>query len=312
MTIAEITQTAGWKNFMKYLYGVGAAIVIVGALFKIMHWPGANIMIIAGLSTEAVIFIFSSFEPLHHELDWTLVYPELAGMTDPDELLHFKDDEKHQLEASDKPITRIEDLIGNSGVDPEALKSMTEGLNRLNQSAASMAEISDASFATKDYLSNMQNASQALSSLNETYSSTNETFKSSVGQLSNAYLASADAISKSGSDIANSYEAIAQTLQKEHESMAKGSQVYDTQIEQLNSKLSALNTAYELQLQATNEHLKDTGEIYKGLGQMVGSLKESVEETTRYKDEMSKLSESISSLNNIYGNMLSAMHVSKK
>ena len=80
MNIAEIVQSSAWKNFMAKLYGIGAAVVIVGALFKIMHWPGAGIMLTAGLATEAVIFFFSAFEPLHEELDWTLVYPELAGM----------------------------------------------------------------------------------------------------------------------------------------------------------------------------------------------------------------------------------------
>jgi gliding motility-associated protein GldL len=56
-----------WKGFMAKLYGFGAAVVIVGALFKIQHWPGAGLMLIVGLGTEAVIFIFSAFEPIHEE-----------------------------------------------------------------------------------------------------------------------------------------------------------------------------------------------------------------------------------------------------
>src|SRR5450755_1167645 len=72
--------TKAWKNFMAKLYGIGAAIVIVGAMFKIMHWPGAGPMLVVGLSTEAVIFFFSAFEPPHEEVDWSLVYPELSGM----------------------------------------------------------------------------------------------------------------------------------------------------------------------------------------------------------------------------------------
>ena len=80
MNVAEIVQSSGWKNFMAKLYGIGAAVVIIGALFKIMHWPGASAMLTVGLGTEAIIFFFSAFEPLHEELDWTLVYPELAGI----------------------------------------------------------------------------------------------------------------------------------------------------------------------------------------------------------------------------------------
>ena len=77
----------GWKLFMSKLYGFGAAIVIVGALFKIQHWPGASLMLIIGLSTEALIFIFSSFEPIHEDPNWELVYPEL-GLGHSDDLDH--------------------------------------------------------------------------------------------------------------------------------------------------------------------------------------------------------------------------------
>ena len=85
MSIAELTQSKGYKNFMKYVYGWGASIVLVGALFKIQHYPGASIMLIIGLLTEALIFFFSAFEPLAEELDWTLVFPQLAGLEDDDE-----------------------------------------------------------------------------------------------------------------------------------------------------------------------------------------------------------------------------------
>ena len=67
-----------WKKFMAKLYGWGAAIVIVGALFKIQHWPGAGTMLIVGLGVEAFIFFMSAFEPIHEEPNWELVYPELA------------------------------------------------------------------------------------------------------------------------------------------------------------------------------------------------------------------------------------------
>ena len=67
----------GYKTLMKYVYGYGASVVIVGALFKIQHWPGADIMLIAGLSTEAIIFGLSAMEPLHSEPNWAVYYPYL-------------------------------------------------------------------------------------------------------------------------------------------------------------------------------------------------------------------------------------------
>ena len=84
MSLAELVQSSGWKNFISKLYGLGASVVIIGALFKIQHWPLAGTMLTIGLLTEAVIFFFSAFEPLHEEIDWSLVYPELAGIPEED------------------------------------------------------------------------------------------------------------------------------------------------------------------------------------------------------------------------------------
>src|SRR5512136_1312588 len=80
MSLAELVQSSGWKNFIAKLYGLGASVVIIGALFKIQHWPFAGTMLTIGLCTESIIFFFSAFEPLHEEVDWSLVYPELAGI----------------------------------------------------------------------------------------------------------------------------------------------------------------------------------------------------------------------------------------
>jgi len=84
-----------WKMFMKYFYGYGAAVVVLGALFKIMHWPGASIMLVTGLLVEVAIFVMSSFEPLPHEYHWDLVYPELAQIHD---IGHGEDDHEHKEE----------------------------------------------------------------------------------------------------------------------------------------------------------------------------------------------------------------------
>jgi gliding motility-associated protein GldL len=80
MGLNNIVKSRGFKNFMSKLYGWGAAVVILGALFKINHYQGSDIMLMVGLGTESIIFFFSAFESPHVEPDWSLVYPELAGM----------------------------------------------------------------------------------------------------------------------------------------------------------------------------------------------------------------------------------------
>ncbi|NJK86087.1 MAG: gliding motility protein GldL [Bacteroidales bacterium] len=216
-SITDIVQSSGWKNFMAKLYGLGAAIVIVGALFKIQHWKGSGIMLTIGLLTEAVIFFFSAFEPLHEELDWTLVYPELAGMSDPDDIEHFKENQF----AEGRSVDKIENVFGESNIDPEAFKNLGEGLTKLSVSASGIADLSNATVATKEFLDNIQRASSSIGMMNEAYTVTSDSIKQSAGSLANAYLNSADLISKSGTDVANSYSQIAETIKNEHSNISK-------------------------------------------------------------------------------------------
>jgi len=202
INITDVVQSSGWRNFMAKLYGWGASVVIIGAMFKINHWKGGTLVITLGLITEAVIFFFSAFEPLQEEPDWTLVYPELAGLADPDEIENFK--ESRVLEGSGRSVDRIEDILGQSGVDTDALSKLGEGFNKLNQTAHSLADISKASVATQEFVNNLEGASSSIGGLSETYVSTGDSIKDSTNKLTSAYFEAANKIVKSGEDIAGS------------------------------------------------------------------------------------------------------------
>ncbi|MBN1598036.1 MAG: gliding motility protein GldL [Bacteroidales bacterium] len=309
INLTDIVQSSGWRNFMAKLYGWGASVVIIGAMFKINHWPGGTFVITLGLVTEAIIFFFSAFEPLHEELDWTLVYPELAGISDPDEIENFK--EARLLEGG-RSVDRIENILDQSGVDTDALAKLTEGFNKLNKTAHSMSDISQATVATQDFVKNLQNAASSVGGLTDTYSTTAESIKESTTNLTSAYFEAAENIVKSGQDIASSYKDIALAIQHEKENISLGTREHENQIEQLNKSLSELNNVYVAQIRESNDHMKGSLELYKGLQSMIKNLRDSVEETSKYKEEMSKLKESISSLNSIYGNMVSTMDVLTK
>jgi gliding motility-associated protein GldL len=304
MSLSDIVQTSGWKNFMAKVYGFGASIVIVGALFKINHWPGGTYVITAGLITEALIFFFSAFEPLHEDLDWTLVYPELAGMSDPDELEHFKE---NVYAGGERPIEKIENILSSSGVDNVALEKLGQGFNQIGESAKAMAEISSATIATKDFVSNLQNAATSVGSLHETYTSSVDSIKESATTLSGAYFETADHIKKSGMEVASTYQDIANTIKSGHQGIAQGSKDYEEQLTALKDNLSQLNSVYLAQIKDTSEQMQGSQKLYAGLHDMINNLKSSVEETNKYKEEMTKLKESIASLNSIYGNMLNNM-----
>src|SRR5437899_2049123 len=115
----------GWKKFMAKLYGFGASVVIIGALFKIQHWPGAGIMLTVGLGTEAVIFFFSAFEPIHEDIDWSLVYPELAG-------LHGGEEETKAIEDDSSVTESLDKMLEDAKIGPDLIQSLGDGMRNLS------------------------------------------------------------------------------------------------------------------------------------------------------------------------------------
>ncbi len=276
-----------WKNFMAKLYGFGAAVVIVGALFKIMHWPFAGPMLVIGLGTEAVIFFFSAFEPLHEEVDWTLVYPELAGINDEEggrgrELAAVKEDGS---------ITgQLDKMLEEAKIGPELLESLGQGFQRLSESTQKLGDIADASVASKEFSDNMSKASGTVSALSQAYERANESVSGSVEQLAGAYGRAAKTL---------------ESFALANEESAN----YNDQLGKISKNLSALNAAYELQLQGSNEHLKATNTLYEGIGRVLSNLNESLDDTQKYRNEINNLATNLEQLNTVYGNMLTAMNV---
>jgi gliding motility-associated protein GldL len=310
INLTDIVQSSGWRNFMAKLYGWGASVVIIGALFKINHWPGGALVITIGMAVEAIIFFFSAFEPLHEELDWTLVYPELAGLSDPDEIENFK--ERKLLEEGGRPVDRIEDIMGQTGIDSSVLSKLGEGFTKLNKTAQNLSDISEATVASQEFVKNLQGAASSVGGLVSTYENTTKSIKDSTTSLTGAYFEAANKIVQSGTSIADSYLSIANTISEEQKNLSLGNKEHEEKIDKLNKSLAELNAVYENQIRETQSHLKGSVELYSGLQSMIKNLKDSVDETNKYKEEMSKLKESISSLNSIYGNMLSTMDVLTK
>ena len=144
-----------FKKFMAKLSGIGAAVVITGAMFKIMHWEGANIMLVVGLTTEAVIFMFSAFEKPAADYDWTLVYPELAS-ADGDRALSVTE--------------QLDNALENGGVDAALIERLGEGMRSLSETAGSLSGAVDAAGATAAYSEQLSTAATHMESLNALYS----------------------------------------------------------------------------------------------------------------------------------------------
>ncbi len=171
----SIFESKGFKKTMSYVYGWGAAVVIIGALFKIMHWKGADLMLIIGLGTEALIFFISVFEPIHAEYDWSLVYPELAGM-EPTEKK-----QKNQGTVSQQ----LDKMLAEAKVGPELIGSLGTGLKSLSDNVKEMSSLSSATVATNEYTANVSKASKAIESISTSSNEISSSMANFAGGLSN-------------------------------------------------------------------------------------------------------------------------------
>ena len=289
MNIAQFLESTAWKKFMAKLYGIGAAVVIVGALFKIMHWPGAGTFLTVGLLTEALIFIISAFEPLHEEWDWSLVFPVLGGL-DPED-----DDVNHAGALTGKKNQEVGgglsdiDRLLLKGVDNDEklFEKLGAGLKSLTDTASSLSDISNATAATQEYTESMKSASTAVNQVSE-----------GAVQLGDTYRQSSEELNYSVSSLADSYKKLndSLTVEIDFSTVNEGNSAYNEKLEVLNKNLTALNAIFELQLEG-------------GLDQMMEDLSSGVEASKRYRSEMEKLGDRLEKLNNVYGNLLGAMNV---
>lgn len=321
INISELVQGSGWKKFMAKLYGWGAAIVIMGALFKINHWPMATLMLIIGMGTEVIIFFFSAFEPMHEEVDWTLVYPELAGISEGEEYTPMS---RHDNKSSSGgSFSKLDEMLENADIKPELFEKLGKGLKNLNQTTQNLMSVSDAAQATNQFVDNIQAASESVSSMTESYGKSAGQLSNSIEKLSDTYRKSSEILDDSSRNVAEqfvqvsdgfmtNYKGIEEKIQTNIELISSGNQTYNEKLESLNKNLSALNSVYELQMQNTNEHLKTSKDVFSELDGIMSNLKGSVDETVVYREEIGKLNSKLAALNNVYGNMLSAMNISNK
>lgn len=257
-----------FATIMPKIYGIGAAVVIVGAMFKIRHWPGADEMLVLGLTTEAIIFFLSAFEPKHAELDWSKVYPELAEdfegtVSQPTRI-------SNRPAAGDSPLLKIDEMLKTAKVDQNLLDNLGKGLTNLATSASQMSNLSNAAVATNDYAKNVQAASASLTEMNKSYGSAMK----AVGAMADA---------------------------------SKDTSEYHKQVQSVTKNLAALNTIYEMELKDADSHVKNMNKFYESLTGAMQGLSKVGDNTAKFTSELGNLTNNLTALNKVYGSMLTAM-----
>ena len=307
MSLGELTQTKGYKVFMGYVYGWGATVVMVGALFKIQHYPGASVMLIVGLMTEAVIFFLSAFEPPHEQVDWSLVYPELAGIDKDMDSINVED-KKAAVKSKKSALEKFDAMIENAEITPELFEKLGHGLKNLNTTTEKLKDVSDATAATNNYVANFEKASEKVNSFAEAYGASAEKLNVQAEKLASAYERSAMSVGNSGDELSATYTKLIASMNKELETSAGSGKSYNEQLNIMNKNLMALNSVYEMQLEGTNKQFEAAKKLSTGLDEIMANMKQSAEDTKRYRDEIGRLSSNLAAMNTIYGNMLAAMN----
>ncbi len=344
MGLLALVKTKKYKNFMAKLYGWGAAIVIIGALFKINHYTGADTMLIIGLGTESIIFFFSAFEPPHVEPDWSLVYPQLAG------IYHDADIDIPNAFTTKETVTQeLDHMLAKAKIGPELIQSLGTGLQNLSETTAKLAQVSDASIANDQYVNTLKNATESASLMNAAYRKTSHTLEQSTA-ATEEQLNSIKSSSKSAATLATMFSEVSASLKEDlhankafSESIAnatgatnrfvekynesanllsktaetlnatatEGTQ-YNKELQRVSSNLSALNALYELHLKSSNQQVESANKFNATLNSFTANLNESMTNADRFKTEVDNLTRNITALNKIYGNMLSAMNLGNK
>ena len=228
---------------------VGASIVIIGALFKILHWTGADQMLMVGLFTEAAIFFIYAFFPPPPSAP-------IAATT--------------SFENGNPALKSLDKLMHEADITPTNLQKLSAGFQRLGTTVEKMGEISDVVKTTGDFTASTKSASDAMNHMK-------------------------DSMIKSATAMQSFSEAGESTKQ------------FHGQVQVLTKNLGSLNAIYELELQDTNNHLKAMNSFYSHLAAASQTMKGSVEDAQKAQEQMALLGKNLNSLNNVYGNMLSAM-----
>src|SRR4026207_630526 len=263
-------KTQRGQVVLNFIFAFFAAVVILGALFKIRHWPAADEMITIGLLSEVIVFLVMAFMvPPPEEPHWQRYFPDINLHPDLDP--NFKPTPLTLPGSNGNPaLTKMEDMLREADITPANLGRLGENFKKLGGTVDKMSDITDMVSATGDYTSKTKEAAHAL------------------GQMKDAYVGAASSI-------------------QHFNAAADGTKQFHEQVQVLTKNLSSLNTIYELELQDTNNHLKAMNQFYNNLVNASQAMEGSVTDAKKAHDQIALLANNLGRLNQIYGNMLSAM-----
>ena len=283
--VEEFLHSDNGQRFFNIAYSVGAAIVIWGALFKILHLPGGNTLLCVGMGTEIAMFILTAFDRPPKEPNWDEIVPALSGNASgpqPVESLTIEDDidNPERIKGAAKITGHASGpgiigggVIGGGVVGGGVVSVMPKGVS---------GDVTVMGMSAED----LNKASEGLTKANELTEATNR--------------------------FVDAIEGISRQMGELHETMTSGSRGYAEKMADLNRNLAGLNTIYEIQLKSVSGQLEAFDKVNKGLREIRDMYEKSAADSAKYCEETEKLTQNMQQINEIYARMINALTINQK
>lgn len=264
------------QRFFNFAYSIGAAVVIWGALFKILHLPGGNLLLSLGMGTEVLMFVLTAFDRPPREYKWEEVFPALKGEEGAEV--------RGGIAGAATPHGRMAaDMAESLSLDGEQTRSLSDSIAKMASAAEQLGKMADLATATQTYLSQMEAIAADMQQLHATTQALNS--------VSSTLLESYRAITDNSANIGDS---------------TRG---YVDQMQALHRNIGGLNAIYELQLRSISSQIESIDRVNRGVKDIRDMYEKSSAQSARYCEETEKMARYMQQLNSIYEKMINAMTV---
>lgn len=280
------------QRFFNFAYSIGAAVVIWGALFKILHLPGGSLLLSIGMGTEVLMFILSAFDTPPKTYHWEEVFPVLNSKN-PEDRPDFSSGGGTVIiggngggtypDVSASEAKRAVGIPEGLNLSEADTQSLTDSIQKMSAAADQLSRMAELTDATQQYLTQLSGIAEQMDRLRQT--------TESLTNVSNTLL-------QSYRNITENSEGISDT-----------SQGYVTGMETLNRNINGLNTIYEIQLKSISSQIDNIDRVNTGLRNIRDMYERSASDSTRYCQEAEKMTQYIQQLNSVYEKMITAMTI---
>lgn len=279
------------QRFFNFAYSIGAAVVILGALFKILHLPGGNALLCIGMGTEVLMFMLTAFDRPEKPYKWEEVFPVLASQ-DPEDRPDFSSGSgiiisggvnTGAAKVTGEEARKAVGIPADINLSESDTLSLSESIAKMAAASDQLSRMAEMTEATQRYLDQIAGISEQMAQLRNNTQSLNEV----------------------SATLLDSYKAITDNS----ETISKGSVGYVEQMEALNRNISGLNTIYEIQLKSISSQLENIDRVNRGLKDIRDMYEKSAAESTDYCNETERLAHNMKQLNSVYEKMVKALTV---